>query len=457
MRSSPLALMSSLLLALGFAAPAHAFDGAVTHAGLTEQALLASSLPARLAALFGLPLGIYETLRLQPDEALAARLDRLDAAQGYAPRAMGTGGVAELPAVGWLLAGSAVEEVPALRERNHYFDPTTGRGLTTSGSARVGVRFASVGDGLSTLGELFRGRAFDGTGTPSTQWLSAPGNDLGERRFLDARERAVVAAARAERQAALAEALLAAGAMLHVIEDAADPAYVHNDYRVDQYRDGAPFDAFVRTAYDRLAIPPPAGPARPVAHLTDLIHASDGSGLADRTARRFYSVGLLAADPMGATRPAELTSLRAGPEPRGYLQGDGIAHLARWWRDDLGAPRWELDTRCYRDYAAVLLPEAGQAALSALEHLFRDELRFDGDAVKNGELALGAGKVTLLAEDAAGRRRVVTTRELSQVAVGATLIELPASGETASRYVVVFRGVDRNGEPLVTSVEQPAK
>src|SRR5204862_2738509 len=135
---------------------------------------------------------------------------------------------------------------------------TTGRGLHRSGLlGGLGIGVASVARGVGSVRDLLAGEAFDGTGLASTGWLTAPDNELGLARFLAARERAVIAPTPAERESALAEALLCAGALLHVIEDAADPPRVHNDERTDLDAGGAPLDAFAAARFGRHAVPAP--------------------------------------------------------------------------------------------------------------------------------------------------------------------------------------------------------
>lgn len=442
-----------VLLGLGLARPARAWDAATTHAGLTERAALASSLLRRFAALFGAPNGLFQTLRLDVRDERGARLRerlaRLDPTGGAAPDA------GRLTALGWLVAGSIVEEVPPDRRRNHFFDPTTGRGLRQGGPlASLGFGLAAVSTGADSMRDLFAGEAFDGNGAASVAWLAAPGNDLGLGRFLDARERAVIAATPAERESALADALLVAGALLHVVEDAAAPAYVHNDFKTDLYDAEGPLVSFAAARYGRLAVPAPAGDAVPVAHLADLIHTADGAGLADRVARHWFSLGQLRGDDR-VTAPADMPALAAPAGARGYLYDEARRHLARFARDRQGRVTWDLDDRCHADYAAALLPEAGRGALSALEHLFRDPLALDKVSIKNGPLALGAGKLTILVEDN-GTRRVVSQVEVSGAEAGAVLAPLPDETGDA-RVIAVFRGVDGAGEPVVTHVERAAK
>lgn len=432
------------LLLWGSAAPAHAFDAATTHAGLTERALEASTVKRRLGALFAWgarrPRGLYETLTLgdndEPSRALRDRVGRLDPAAGIRPE----GG--RLTALGWLVAGSVVEEVPPTRAQNHFLDPQSGRGLDASGAGTLSLRLA-LPDG------------FTGAGASSVAWLAAADNDLSLVRFLDARERALTASDPAARDAAAAVALLAAGALLHVVEDAAEPAYTHNDLHADLYGQQAPFSRYVAQRYGRLALPEPRGPAQPLAHLADAIHNADHTGLADRTAVRFFSVGALAlrtgGDGAGATAPPSLPQLEPGPAAEGWIEDAAHRRLAHYRRVNDGV-RWDLDARCYQDAAAVLLPEAAQAALSALEHLFRGGLVVEGGAVKNGDVPLGAGRLRVLVEDETGGRKELTAIDVPQAEAGATLGTLPpeASGR---RVVVAFRGVDSIGEPLVVAGE----
>jgi hypothetical protein len=428
------------------AAPARAFDAATTHAGLTERAALASRLGRLLVDVHGRPLGLYEPLRLNLKGEAGSRtarlgdaLSRLDPAQGYAP----TEG--RLTALEWLVAGSVIEEVPASRARNHFYDPATGRGLDQGGFlSGLDVRLAAAAHGEGSLRGVFTGASFDGTGRPATAWLVAADNDLALGRFLDARERSVVAATPAEREAALAESLLVAGALLHLVEDAAEPALVHGDFREEFAREAGPFRRWVAARYGRLGVPEVKGDAVEVARLGDLITSQ-----AERTARRFFSLGTLPGERAGSGRPS---GVLAGKETTGYATGEGARHLARWRRDADGRIHWSLDERCYQDYAEALLPEAGLGALSALEHLWRGALAFDGDGVRIDGRGLGAGKLAFYAEDERGARRLVSTSEVTGANAGMRLAAIPTV--SARRLAVVFRGLDAGGEPIVVSAER---
>ena len=443
MRARTLSSLQVLAGLLAWSAPASAFDAATTHAGLTERAVAASSLPRRLNALFTWGTrrihGLYETLQLANGDPRSAelgdRLERLDPAGGVRPE----GG--RLTALGWLVAGSVLEEVPPSRARNHFIDPQSGAGLDLSGAGSLVARIGSPGVR---------------SGAPSTAWLLSPDNDLSVLRFLELRERALVSPDPAVRDAAAAEALLAAGALLHVVEDGAHPAYVHNDFNADLHGADAPFSRYVAARYGRLAVPRPRGPAEPLVHLADVLHNDAHTGLADRTAVRFFSVGSLAARAgqggSGAVFPPSMPALSTGPSPEGYLEDAAHRRIAHYYQGVDGV-RWDLDANCYQDAAAVLLPEAGQAALSALEHLFRGDLAFEGSVVTNGGLPLGAGRLHVLVEEADGKRRELAATEVTSAAAGGTLGSLPPEAE-GQRVVVVYRGVDGAGEPVVLAGER---
>ncbi len=441
----------TLTLTLTLPGAARAFEPATTHAGIAEQAVLASRLGAILMKGFGRPLGLWEPLRIHLDgergERIAKRLAKLDAGEGYAPDH------GRLPALEWLVAGSVAEEVPGARDRNHYFDPTTGRGLDQGGFlSGLDLRIAGVADRSGSLRGVFTGASFDGNGLASTTWLTDERNDFSLGRFLDARERSAAAATAEEREHALSEALLIAGALLHVVADAADPAHVRDDFRIEYGLQRGPLARFVAARYGRLLVPPPPRPAEPIDHLADAIHNAAGAGLADRTARRFFSSGTL---PGSADAPS-LPKVAAGDAPSGWVAGEAVKHLARWTRDARGDVTWTIDRTCLEDYAAALLPEATEAALVALEHLFRGELRIEAGTVRNGDLALGAGKVQLLAEDDKGARWVIASRTVAAVGARDTLIDLPAT-LPSEKLAAVYRGLDLHGEPIVISTEFSTK
>ena len=442
----------TLLIVSAVAVPAHAYH-ATTHAGLTERAALASSLHTRLMAQLGRALGLYEPLTLDGSEhdparrELMRRLSQLDPEAGDVPDR------GKLTAMEWLVAGSAVEDVPALRERNHFLDPTRGRGLDQVDGQGLRTRLHAVATGVGSVRGVFTGTGFDGSGMAATDWLRSPENEWGLQRFLDERERAAAAPTAAERDGALARALVAAGAIAHLVEDMGDPTYVRDDYRVALEADGAPYERFVVLAFGRLGVPALGGAPVRKPHLLSLFHDADGSGLADRTNARFFSPGTLPGSGRYA-RPA----VAPGAADEGYVAG-AVPHLLHFARTPAGVA-WSLDEDCFADYAALLLPETARYAAGALELLFRGRLGVEaahGTAtVTAHEVALGRGRLSLYADVGDAPRRLVQAREITGAADGAELgrVALPAG---TRRVAAVFRGVDGNGEPLVVVQELPIR
>jgi len=436
--------MKRILVLVLLASTASAYEP-VTIAGLTEKAGLASSLHKWLLR-SGRPLGVFEPLKLPADRELQRRLAVLDPEGGYAP----DGG--KNTAIGWLTAGAVLEGVPAARNRHHFYDPASGRGLDEPGSV-LRTRLTDVLSGIGSLRGVFTGTSFDGTGIAAPAWIGAPQNEWGVVRFFDERERAAAAATAKERDAALARALLAAGAILNVLESVGDPAHVRNDYRVAFEQEGGRYERAVAARFGRVALPDPDPAALAPMHLAELFHDAAGHGLADRTQRRFFSPGTLPGSPF--SQPAA----ESGAEIRGYAAGE-VKHLAAYERLPDGGVRWFLDGACERDYADALLPEIGRYARAALDLLFRGrvELEDHDGAVRATvrDLALGAGVLTVYAEDGSGTRTRLASRSISAGAVDEELatFDRPAG---ARRIAAVFRGTDANGEPIVTTDELPLK
>jgi hypothetical protein len=418
---------------------------------------------ARLRLLFARRGGWLEPLSVLADRApaLYKKLGAIEPTSGVVPDRRG-----RQSALAWLIAGSVLEGIPGDRDRNHFYDPSRKTGLT--GDDAGGLISAK------TWGKLV-GDSLPERGLAAPDWIVSEKNDMGLGRFWLELERSVTAPTRGARDEHLALALLCAGAMLHVLEDLGAPAHARDDLRehllplgAGPADRGSRFERLAALLHGRLGVPAPAGPvARERAR--DFFTAADGKGLADVTHRRWYSSGTLPGETVaraGAARgelaeavarnqryplPRPTRALRTSPpspEPNGHALRDEAGVCLANYRLEDGRIRFAISDACAAEQLAAMLPVIGAYATGFLDWLFRGALSVTvagGSAqiaVAEGEAALGAGKLTVLGEDADGRRRVLASGPWQ----GPVGVPLPAD---VTRVFAVFRGVDGAGEELV--------
>jgi hypothetical protein len=467
----------SALLTVGDQRSARAYDPATTHAGLTERAVLASTLHRVLSRRLGRPLGLLEPLQIhsryfEPGarRALWARFEALDPAGGYRPGADGVAG-----ALSWVVAGSVLAQTPPERGRNHFLDPSRRAGLDDApGLTGVAHQLRMTFDQGTSVRDLATGNAFDMTGQSSLEWIVSPQNDLGLPALLDHLDHAVSAGEPAERESSLVRALLALGGLMSVLEDAGEPAHVRNDFRAAFLRQvgpsswdrGSAFERFVAGRYGRLGIPAPrAVRRRPT--LESYFTAADGEGLADRTQRRFFSEGTVpedvALDPGTNTRdvveaardslaypspglPSGTLELKQLGTPH-YVVVEGRRQLG--YVRVPGRVRFFLDDGVYADSARALLPEVAAYAAGLLDHLVRAGLTLTASGRQvtitlEGTSSPRNATLRLYAEDDAGRRRELPAVAAVDLQAGHPLeIAAPAG---VHRIAAVVRGQDAGGE-----------
>lgn len=439
---------------------AQAWEPDTTHAGLTEQAALASRVHARLVAFFERRGGWLEPLRLSRERApvLYEKLALIEPASGVVPDKAG-----RQSALAWLLAGAVVEGIPSTREENHFYDPIAKRGLAGKSGASFGVIIQS---GVTSVGEH---------GLAAPDWIVAKDNELGLPRFWLELERSVSAPGPAERDEHMVLALLCAGAMMHVLEDMGEPARVRGD--LDEFllplgggpKDrGSRFERLAALLFGRLGVPAP-GKVVERKNLRDFFTAADGMGLADVANAGFYSSGTVPgevaipvsprpgavpelvarASHFASPRPTRELDVTPGGGPYGHVLRSATGVCLANYRVEDDALRFTISDDCAAEQMRALLPEIGSYATGLLEHLFRGALTVvvTGNAVDisvpSSALQLGAGQLSIIAEDASGRRTPAGTGALRD---GSARMPVPAG---ATRIFVVFRGVDANGEPLV--------
>ncbi len=267
--------------------PAHdapAWEATTTHAGLTERAAITSKLHERLKRQFNADRGLYTPLTVPPPDArpLFSLLRKLNPSHGYVPDGRG-----RLYAMGWLAAGSVVADTPTRHALNHFFDPTTKKG---AGKLSLGVRdkwlARLLGDNLPS------------SSANALDWITDKRNPMNLTGFYGQYAKAVTASTPAERSRHLAGALVAAGALLHVLQDMGSPSHVRNDLSSHLQRVGNPLDIgsrFERVAeisFGRLGVPS-AKTSTATRSLHALFTNPKKTGLADTTARSWFSASTL--------------------------------------------------------------------------------------------------------------------------------------------------------------------
>ena len=464
---------------LGGLRPAWAFDAATTHAGLTQQAVVASRLHRILGRRLARPLGLFDAVSLHPElltvderRPLQARLAALDPAGGYRPSP-------ELvaSAVAWTVAGAVLAKTPPERMKNFFLDPSTGQGLRDDAAVEGFMHSMRLLVDRGALRDIATGEAFAFEGDSALAWLQAKDNDVGLPAFHSHLERAVADPDPAQRSSSLARALLALGGALAVLEDAGNPASVRNDFRASYLKGPAssPFDRrssfehAVAEWYGVTGVPAPRAVVRR-GNLRAFFTDADGQGLADRTQRRFFSDGSVPEDGVidhdtstaDVVRAAQASLTYALPSiPRLELRQLGARQYVTI-TDEAGGPprkvlgyqrvpgrvRFFLDGAVYADTARTLLPEIAGYAAGLIDHLFRAEigLELDGDRVRATVVApagrIRGGQLRVYAEDAKGRRREIGAFASDGPGLDAASVALPAG---SVRVAATLRGEDDAG------------
>jgi len=464
-------LAAAAVGAAALARPGHTWEAATTHAGLTEQAALASSLHERLEKQFGLERGLFGQLTVPPADApeLFVVLRRLNPTHGYVPDRRG-----RMHAIGWLVAGSVIADTPEELAANHFFDPVSGAGLSPRTLRGLLRRIRHRVVTAFTRAELER------SGVAAPDWISHQDNPFNLAGFRDQYAKAVSARTPGERARHLAGALLAAGAALHVLEDMGSPSHVRNDLAAhleslgpDPTDVGSRFERIAALAYGRLGVPAPARPVerRP---LRAFFTAPDRSGLADRTAASYFSAYTLprpidlGGDPRAAVRqqiagavqrpapvPPAVLDLRAAVGPGGAeLEREGGVCLARYRVEDRRLS-WSIDDACALEQVGALLPEVASYAAGMLDTLFGGTLTLEpgsgGLAVRAGTLDLGPGELTVYWDDARGVRQELGKVKVSRAAAGDVAGQVKAPPAGATPVSALFVGADAAGEPLLAT------
>jgi hypothetical protein len=468
-----LLLTSSLLLGTQ-ASESQAWEAATTHAGLTEESAFSANLHKLLSEQFGVSRGLYTMLTVPEADApsLFQILRRLNPTHGYVPNAKG-----KMSALSWLVAGSVVADVPTTSASNHFFDPRSGASLSGTTAGGAGRSLARLITGASHSDQVKTG------GEAAITWWKSEANGMGYPGFADQFRKAVSSASQAERERHLAGSLLAAGSMLHVLQDMGSPSHVRNDIAAhreqigSRYQDrGSRFERIAALAFGRLGIPKSkSAPALPSldAHFSN----AERSGLADIIEANYFSSGTLPRetkvkrDAGSSVFRQALESRLHRPSPSPHSRLDVVAARnakgATWLNEDgvcLSRYRWQrarvsfwMDDECALEQLEAILPTVGAYSTSFLERLYPGDL---GLSKKAGKILLsvdakryGEGTVRAFADSADGTRSEYHSVAASPGKPVAATLPVPPSG--TRRVTLLFDGRDSSGAPLLATTTSP--
>lgn len=438
--------LASVLALVLAANSAGAWEAQTTHAGLAEQAALASRLHHRLVTL-GFNGGLFEPLTIPPADAKALidDLHLLSPTHGAVPDARG-----RQTALAWISAGAVLADVPAAHGANHFYDPTTHHGWERPSRGVGGVL-----RGVSTLPDR---------GVPAPDWVVDKANPFNLAGFLDQYAKAVAASTPGERSRAMAAALITAGAMIHTLGDLGTPSRVRSDE--EAHLDplggggedvGSRMERIAALAYGRLGVPLP-GRVITRLHLRDYFTSLDGSGLADQISTTYFSPNTLPvsgrmtsvsptlARPLPAL-PAKLNLVAGGRDEGATVYNKAGTCIARY-RVEHSIISFSVDDDCMLEQLAVIMPEVAAYETGLLDFLLRGELAL---AVDQGQVTvsakgLGAGTIDVLVEDDRGVRTSIGRTPFPGGSEELAKIAMPTYG---TRVVAVFSGADTAGEPIV--------
>lgn len=448
------------LVAVGQPQMAAAWEAQTTQVGLAEQAALASVVHDRLVSL-GFKGGLFELLTVPPADApdLLAALARLSPSHGTTPDKRG-----QQTALSWIAAGAAVADAPAEFAVNHYFDPALAAAGKFAGYQRPE---ASAVNRLSDAVRRQMGRMTSPkVGVAAPDWLNDKANPFNLAAFYDQYSKAITAASPGERARHMAAALTALGATLHVLGDMGTPAHVRSDGSLDYLGAdpddyGSRFERIAALAFGRLGVPAPSqvitrGSVR------EFFTTTDGKGLADITARSYFSAGTLphsvssdgAVPASVLVRPApalptRLNLMAASGADGTILRNSAGMCLARY-RVAQGMLAFFTDDECQMEQISATLPTTVNYQTGLTNYLFRGQLAVTVESAEfsvRSATAMGEGSLSLITEDAQGTRTVAQVRRTAAAAAGADIARLPVP--TTAVWFVVWTGVDGTNQPLV--------
>lgn len=491
--------------------PAHAWDPATTHLGLTEQAALKSALhvrwmlgseqqrglfsslrviPSRLPA--DLRRHLHQTLLRTPEDSGAFPLGGPGACPGpEAPpitqKYCVEGDLWQLPAIFWLELGVLAEMASPDRAVHHFVAPNdpsakTWKDQQISPSA-TRRRHTRYNEG-SLAGAVLR-TGFAGEGPSVVHWLEDDQDVLAPKTLYWHLERAYLAEDPQVREHHFALALLFTGALLHVAQDLSVPAHARGDLQAffaplssapgDR---GLPVQEYARVHFERTHLPLQPliqMPQRKQLWATSIaghLFATHPprQGIARFTAQRFLSEGALPPPQMlDSTLSAEAAAqiilqdsnldpvelkgafLDPWPSERGYVKTSTGRPLAAFQRDASERMLVYFDEVVWRQQILILLPQAVSVSRSLLDFIWPSWPAMEYNASQNN---LGVdvpadveNPVVLILHQNREGHRKIVQKVELTAGKRNRISSMSSPPKEGERTILVFRGHYQGGEP----------
>ncbi len=370
----------------------------------------------------------------------------------------------------WLELGSNWEDDDiTMRWLNHFYDPTTGKGLNSAGIIKYGE--------------------------PSLQWGKISLNSWDWESARAYYYSAITSNSEGTRNLKFADLFRSLGQIIHLIQDKAVPAHVRNDAHAPSIEQRDLYEKYTRDAVNRVGQIEPlryAGyPAVEIAtfNIMDAFWINNGKGLSEFTNRNFLSRDTNIDDekyplpvPIGEWIARETVHDFGGhyidvdvKYLNGYVTDDyrpdkstpiqrlsAISYFDYEMQKLNGQRVYSLNNFVHNDYAAMLLPRAVGYSAGLLDYFFRGNIEITLSPSDiygfTGSREAGFTRITLDAKNTTANNEEMTDGTIELIARYRTVqgdpfqpFDLQASNDYV--YIVVPEATGRRSIPMHSSVE----
>jgi len=349
--------------------------------------------------------------------------------------------------IDWIKYGSVKEDdlllpVEGIRFLNHFYDPTTGSGLSD----------------------------FPWYGVSSLQWANQLNNFWSWKWARDYYYKGLTMTAKTERELELSNAFSALGHVMHLVQDLAVPAHVRND----AHPTGDSYEKYANDTVADLIFTGYSAVNNASFNSLSTFWANGGEGLAEFTNANFVSEDTIFSldypHPAKENTTAYLVEQYARDgklDTVYYIQGYTSQRLAAYsylWKNAMPPTiLYNLDDFVYKDYASQLIPRAVGYSAGLLNYFFRgdidaipDEAVGHGGVIVNNTEETMDGTFALYYDKTNGERTQIWSDNFALGSLssgnnksGNITFPAPTDAAKSCTYILVFRGQMGNEEEAV--------